>query len=282
MPLVSIKQDLIRAMTEAYAVPLFDVFTMQDIDGVFDALEEKRAPTILAVYCEFIDMPTAEAVAGYVKARARRTTVPVSLMLDHGSSLEQCVKALSYGFTDVMYDGSQAALEENIAATRLIVRAAHAVGAAVEAELGHVGLGSDYDTFGSRRQGFTDPTTVPYFVEKTGVDFLAVAFGSAHGFYKGEAQLDLDLLRKIRERVAIPLVLHGGTGLSDEQFRLSIQGGVSKINISTILEVTAARKMREAARDEDASIFTIVEAERKAYHECCARLLGVFGASGKG
>ena len=157
MPLVHIAQELARAQQEHYAIPLFDTFDMHSTDGMFLAIEEKRAPVIVAIYESAMDRPNARALAAYIRTRAEDATVPVSLMLDHGTSFEQCIKAISYGFTDVMYDGSKLPLEENIETTRWVVRAAHAVGVPVEAELGHVGRGSEYQDFGALRKGFTDP-----------------------------------------------------------------------------------------------------------------------------
>ena len=211
---------------------------------------------------------------------AKEATVPVSIILDHGASFEHCMMALNVGFTDVMYDGSALPLEENIANTKMVVRAAHAVGDAAEAELGHVGRGNTYQEFGALGKGFTEPDVAVRFVEETGVDFLAIAIGTAHGLYDGDPVLALDLLDEIRERVDVPLVLHGGSGLSDEQFRATVSGGVQKINIFTNLAVDAARRMQENAQSEDASLFTMTAQIREAFRSECERLLDVFGATG--
>jgi len=161
------------------------------------------------------------------------------------------------------------------------VRAAHAVGAAVEAELGHVGTGSTYREFGAQGMGFTEPDMVVRFVEETGVDFLAIAIGTAHGLYDDEPTLALNLLTEIRERVDIPLVLHGGSGLSDEQFRAAIAGGIQKINIFTNLIVEAKRRMLENAKSEKTSVFSLTTQIREAFQAECERLLDVFNTSGK-
>src|SRR3990172_4193596 len=145
MTLVSIKNDLTKARRERYALPLFDVFEMQGMEGVMEALTEKRAPTIIGIYSPYAALPNCRALAAYVRCRVEDTDVPVSLMLDHGASVEQCLEVLSYGFSDVMYDGSKLPLEDNIANTKRVVDAAHAAGAGVEAELGHVGWGDQYD-----------------------------------------------------------------------------------------------------------------------------------------
>jgi len=281
MPLIAIRDELIRAKEERYAVPLFDTFEMAGADGIFMALEEKRAPALVAVYAGALDRPNGLALASYIRSMARKATVPVSLALDHGSTFEQCIKAISCGFTDVMYDGSKLRLEENIANTRLVVRAAHAVGAGVEGELGLVGRGTEYQSLGALRKGFTDPALAERFVAETGVDSLAIAIGTAHGLYDGEPHLDLDLLREIRTRVNVPLVLHGGSGLSDQQFRAAIAEGISKINVFTNLGLAAGARMVDAARVDDASYFGIIGAAREAFRERVAYYLEVFGTCGR-
>jgi fructose-bisphosphate aldolase class II len=281
MPLVHIAQALARAQQEHYAIPLFDTFDMHSTDGMFQAMEAKSAPVIVAIYESAMDRPNARALAAYIRARAEHATVPVSLMLDHGTSFEQCIKAISYGFTDVMYDGSRLPLEENIRNTRAVVRAAHAVGIGVEAELGLVGRGSAYEDLDLRRKGFTDPDTVEEFVAQTGVDFLAIAIGTAHGLYDGEPDLDLDLLREIRSRVELPLVLHGGSGCTDDQFREVIQAGISKINVATDLYATTGRRLVEATKAEGASYFQMTRAAVESFQERCGHYLDLFGASGK-
>lgn len=281
MALVSILDELKRAQAGHYGIPCFDLFDMTATEGTFLAIEEQRAPTIIAIYSGMIDSPGADMFAASIRTMAGHTSVPVSLILDHGASFEQCIKALRYGFSDVMYDGSSLPVEENIATTAMVVRAAHAVGASVEAELGHVGQGSDYEGFGAQRLGFTDPALVERFVAETGVDFLAIAIGTAHGVYKGTPCLDLDLLAEIRRRVDIPLVMHGGSGLSDEQFRSAIATGISKINVATELMMTAGAKMVEAAKADGASYFGILDAARQAYRERTAYYMNLFGTSGK-
>lgn len=281
MPLVSIREQLQKAQRGGYALPLFDTFEMFGTEGMFSALEEKRAPAMVAMYGGSLERPNAPAFAAYLRAKARDATVPVSLMLDHGATFEQCMKALALGFTDVMYDGSRLPVDENIANTRLVVRVAHAMGACAEAELGHVGRGSEYQSFGAQRQGFTDPSVAERFVAETGVDFLAVAIGTAHGLYEGEPHIDLDLLQRIRERIDIPLVMHGGSGLSDDQYRSAIALGIAKVNIFTNLAVTACGRMAEAASADDASYFGIGRAAHEAFRERCGHYLDVFGASGK-
>ncbi len=281
MPLVSIKQELIKARRQQYAVPLVNVFEMHGMDGTMDALVEKRAPVIIGVYSPFAVQANSRAFAAYVRCRAEETDVPVSLMVDHGASVDVCLQALANGYTDVMYDGSQLPLEENIANTKRVVAAAHERGAAAEAELGHVGSGAEYQAYGARRAGFTDPGAVEYFVRETGVDMLAIAFGNAHGLYKGEPCLDLELVAEINRRVDVPLVMHGGTGLSDEQFRGAIAAGISKINFASGIINAASENIRAAAAKPDGNMFEMLDGVRAAYRCWCGRLFDVFGTAGR-
>lgn len=281
MPLTSIKDELSRAQAGGYALPLFDTANVESTEGMILALEARGAPAMLALYSSVFDRPNGRALADYIRRRAEEATVPISLMLDHGSSFEQAIRALDAGFTDVMFDGSKLPFEENIAETRAVVRAAHAVGAAVEAELGHVGSGSEYQSFGALRQGFTDPDTVERFVAETGVDILAVAIGTAHGLYQGDPQIDLDLLAAIRDRVDTPLALHGGSGVSEAQFRAVIAGGIAKINVATDLFRVAGAAMATTAQEGENSFWAFSRAATLAFQERVTFYLDLFGASGK-
>ena len=281
MPLVSILDELKKAQQNRYAIPCFDTFDMVSAQGIFDALEEQRAPGIVAIYTGVLDQPDPRPFVACVRAMAESASVPVSLILDHGASSEHCVRALALGFSDVMFDGSKLELDQNIAGTRAVVRAGHALGAAVEGELGIVGQGNSYQSFGAQREGFTDPATAARFVAETGVDLLAVAIGTAHGQYEGDPELALDLLAEIRAAVDIPLVLHGGSGLADEQFRAAVAGGIAKINIFTDLATEAARRMVELASGENPSYFALTQQIREAFKERCIHHLDLFGASGK-
>jgi len=281
MPLISIYSQLVRGRKEGFAIPLFDAFDGLTADGLIAALQEERAPGIVAIYSGTFDQPNAPALAAYIRTRLEELPTPASLMLDHGSSLEQCIRAIRLGFTDVMFDGARLPLSENIAQTKAIVRAAHAVGVHVEAEVGHVGSGSEYREFGGKRKGFSDPSEVERFVAETEVDFLAVAVGSAHGLYVGEPQLDLQLLGEIRRRVDVPLVMHGGSGLSEYQFRSAVSAGISKINISTELVITTGQRVAEEVRSDKASYFSLTQTIVDTFKERAAYYLQLFGASGR-
>jgi len=161
------------------------------------------------------------------------------------------------------------------------VRAAHAAGVCVEAELGHVGLGSEYQAFGARRRGFTAPDSVADFVAETGVDCLAIAIGTAHGQYNGVPCVDLELLRDIRARVDIPLALHGGTGCSEELFHAVIADGISKINVATDLFVTTGQRLADAVQAEKVSYFDLIRTAIDSFKERCGYYIALFGTAGK-
>jgi fructose-bisphosphate aldolase, class II len=281
MPLVSIGEELKRAQAGGYALPLFDTSDVQSTEGMIQALEARNAPAMIALYSGLLDRPNGVALAAYVRVRASEAKVPISLMLDHGASFEHAMRAIVAGFTDVMYDGSSLPLEENIAQTRAVVRAAHAVGVCVEAELGHVGSGREYQSFGALRKGFTDPDTVEHFVAETGVDMLAVAIGTAHGLYDGDPELDLGLLREIRARVEIPLVLHGGSGCSDAQFRAAIDAGIAKINVATDLFRAAGQAITDAVHAGQTSYWAFSKVATDAFSERAGYYADLFGATGK-
>jgi fructose-bisphosphate aldolase class II len=288
MPIAPAVGELERATHGGYAVPHFDVWDSPTTDGALAALVEKRAPGIIAIYSGVFDGPTARGLVAYVRARVEEAPVPVAILLDHGASLEQCVQAIRYGCTDVMFDGSRLPLEENLAQTRTIARAAQAAGVGVEAELGHVGQTSDLGEPADQRAGFTDPTEAARFVRETGIDYLAIAIGTAHGIYRGEPKLDLDLLRELQRRVAVPLVLHGGTGLGGEPLLSAIAGGIAKINVSTDLFVSAGRRVAEAswaAVDapwaDNPTFFAVTKTIAEAFRERCLYYIDLFGAAGR-
>ncbi len=281
MPLVSFRDQLKQASQEGYGIPLFDIFEKLGSDGIYAAAEAKRAPTIVGVYGGLFDRPGGNEICAYYVERCKNATVPMSVFLDHGDSFERCIRAMHLGFTDVMYDGSQLPMEENIKTTQMVVRAARELGIGVEAELGHVGRGSDYEAFGSRREGFTRPDDVERFVEATDVDYLAIAIGSAHGQYIGEPRLDYELLAEIRRRVDIPLVMHGGSGLSDEQFREAIKHGIAKVNIFTDLALTASARLLEVANGETPNLMAMAGAIRSGFQDRCEHYLDVFGTTGR-
>ena len=281
MPLISMLSILPAARKARFAVPLFCVPSLNTAIGVVQAAEEEQAPIILGFYNAWFQPPEAGAICAGMRALAEKARVPVSLMLDHGASFEMCIKALRHGFSDVMFDGSSLSMDENIAITRQICAAARASGVGVEAELGHVGHGSDYDA-GEVRSHYTRPESIAAFIQQSGADFLAVAFGTAHGDYKNTPVLDLELLEKMNAASPVPLAMHGGSGLSEEQFREAIARGICKINVGThLFHEAAARISALFSEGSKSNLFAVEQAAREAFRETCRYYIRLFGASGQ-
>ena len=246
MPLVSCKDILDPARQQGVGVPGIDVIDPASTEGVINAAEAMGLPIILMVPETAFPMLDVKVFFKYLVERAKSTSVPVAVHLDHGESIETLQMAIGCGFSSVMIDGSSLPLDENIALTRSVVAMAHAQGVSVEAEIGHVGGGEgSFEGTDVDEDLFTQPEDAQRFVEETGVDTLAVAFGTVHGMFNGTPKLDIERLERIRDRVGIPLVMHGGSGLSDEQFVSAIKGGITKINLFTELSMTAAAQAIE-------------------------------------
>ena len=242
MSFVTSEKMLLDAQKGNYAVGAFNVENMEMVKSVIAAAEELKAPVMLQTTPSTIKYGTVETYAAIVRAEAEKASVPVCLHLDHGNSFELAVRAMKAGYTSVMIDGSGEDFENNIAVTKKVVDVAKAIGIPVEAELGKVGgkeddLEADADTN-------TDPAEAKEFVERTGVSSLAVAIGTAHGFYVGTPVLDKPRVSAIREVVSVPLVLHGASGLSEEDVRECVERGMCKVNFATELRAayTAAVK----------------------------------------
>lgn len=235
MPLVTSEKMLLDAQKGAYAVGAFNVENMEMVKAVIAAAEELKAPVMLQTTPSTVKYGTLETYYAMVAAEAQKASVPVCIHLDHGSSFELTVQALKVGYTSVMIDGSHEDFENNIAVTKKVVDVAKVCGIPVEAELGKVGgkeddLVADADTN-------TDPLEAKEFVERTGISSLAIAIGTAHGFYVGTPVLDKERVSQIREVVSIPLVLHGASGLSDEDVQDCVKRGICKVNFATELRV---------------------------------------------
>lgn len=250
MPLSCMKSVLLDAQKNHYAVPAFNVCNLEYAQVVIRTADERHSPVIVALHPVEIAYGGLREMAALVRSLARDASVPVVLHLDHGACLEDAVGCIVNGFTSVMIDASQKAFAENIRATAEVVRFAHAVGVDVEAELGLVGgtEGDSPEREAVEGEQLTDPDKVPEFIEKTGVDSLAVAIGTAHGFYKGTPRIDLDRLSVIRGRTDVPLVLHGGSGTGDAVLQESVRRGITKINIATELKYAFHQGLATAVR----------------------------------
>ena len=248
MPLVSSKEMLLRAQAGRYAVGAFNVENMEMVLAVIAAAQELHAPVKLQTTPSTVKYAGLNAYYANVKAAADSVDVPVALHLDHGNSFDLAVQAVRAGYTSVMIDGSHESLEENIALTNQVVAVARPNGIPVEAELGKVG--GKEDDLETEADTNTDPLQAKEFVERTGIDSLAVAIGTAHGFYVGIPKLDKERLEQIRNVVDIPLVLHGASGLSDQDVVECIQRGICKVNFATELRVAYTDGIKELIKEK--------------------------------
>lgn len=240
MSLVTMKEVLDLAKSQNYAVPAYDAIDYASVEAIIEGAEELNSSVIIMVPEAALPLVNMEQFFEFIIQRVRLSTVPIAVQLDHGQNFETVIKAIHYGFSSVMIDGSALSFDENVALTKKVVDIAHAAGVSVEAEIGHVG-GGEGNLEGSvvDKDLYTKPEDAKKFVDATNVDALAVAFGTVHGLYKSEPKLDLDLLREIKSLVNVPLVMHGGSGVSDEEFKKAVKAGINKINIFTEISMSA-------------------------------------------
>lgn len=285
MGLVSVAQLMKKADAEKYAVGAFNANNMEIIQAIIEAAEEVKAPVILQASQGAIKYAGIDFISGMVKIAAEKASVPVALHLDHGNSFAQNMLCVRYGFSSVMFDGSALALEENIRVTNKVIEVAHAVGVSVEGELGKIGGTEDDISVNEKDARYTVPEEAQYFVEKTKVDLLAVAIGTAHGPYKGGSpKLDLDRLTEIKALLpATPIVLHGASGVSDESVRDCIARGIRKINIDTDLRQAFVWKMRDimSANPKEIDPRKILGPAKEALKEVVKTKMQLFGCAGK-
>ena len=231
--LVNLNDVLKKAQAGKYAVGLFNTTDSDMLQAVIEAAEELNSPVVIGTAEVLLPYGELQLIAPSVIAAAKRAKVPVVVHYDHGLTFDRCMEALKLGFSSVMYDGSAKDYETNLAETREIVKIAHSFGASVEGEIGHVGQASDGDE--DLTDMYTTPEEARAYIDATGVDALAIAIGSAHGVYKKKPMLNIERLKEIRATIDTPLVLHGGSGLSDDDFRNTIREGIAKVNIFTDL-----------------------------------------------
>jgi fructose-bisphosphate aldolase class II len=276
MPLVSMVDAAREASRRRGAVPLFVCIDVPVTEGVIRGCEAAGGPAILGFWSGLLARSGGPEFAAWIRRLAEESPASLSLMLDHGRTVEECRQAVSLGFTDVMYDGSALPFEENLANTRRVAEFARAAGAGVEAELGIVGSGADYASFGARGQGLTDVAEAERFAAEGACDVLAVAIGTAHGHYNAPPRLDLARLRDIRGRTEVPLAVHGGSGLSDDEFGAVIAGGASKINVGTDLMAAAGEAIARQVRTEGPGYFPCIRAARAGVQERVEHYLRLF------
>ncbi len=248
--LMNMKELLCVADKNEFAVPAFNIGSLSILRGVVESANEQNAPVILAIHPTELEFLGDSFISTCI-IEANQSKVPMVIHLDHGGSFEQVLRAIRCGFTSVMIDASHMPYEDNIAITKKVVEVAKVSNVSVEAELGTIGTTGDSYEGGASEIIYTDPAQAKDFIEKTGIDSLAVAIGTAHGIYpkNKKPELKLDLLKTIRDTVDIPLVLHGGSSNPDEEIAESVKIGISKINISSDIKFAFYQKCREVLQE---------------------------------
>ncbi len=272
--LVNLNDVLRPAQQGHYAVGLFNTTDTDMLQAAIEAAEEMRAPIIIGTAEVLLPYGELQLIAPSVIAAAKRARVPVVVHYDHGLTFDRCMEALRLGFSSVMYDASAKPYAQNIQETREIVRIAHAFGATVEGEIGHVGSADGSDPAGEDR--YTTLQEATDYLRDTGVDALAIAIGTAHGAYKTAPKLSFDRLAQIRAAVDAPLVLHGGSGLSDDDFRRAVQGGIAKVNIFTDLCLAGMAAQKQAVA-ENRDYLSARNLKKDAIREAVMKKMALFG-----
>ncbi len=283
--LVNMNEVLRPAKANKYAVGLFNAVNLELARGIIAAAESTRSPVIMGTAEVLLPYGPLEEVSYYLIPMAKKASVPVVVHLDHGLSYDLCIKALKLGFSSVMYDCSTDSYEENVRKVKEMADIAHSYGATIEGELGHVG-DNEGSAEGSSHLAdpsayFTDPKLAKDFVDKTGVDALAIAVGNAHGAYKLPPKLDFERIRTIANTVDVPLVLHGGSGLTDNDFKQAIAEGISKVNIFTDINVAAVEAEFRKFHSMDKGIIDLIPAAVEAVKLETTKKLELFSSTGK-
>ena len=268
MALTKLSTILRDADSRGTAVIGFDCYNYESIAWYAEVGEELGLPIIVMLYPGMLNYISAEAFAAITKAVAKKVKIPVVLHLDHCDSLDTIMAAIKAGFTSVMIDGSKLEFEENIRVTSKVVKAAHALGVDVEAELGKVGMAAKRNDYKNPNM-YTTPEQAADFTNRTKVDALAIAIGNAHGYYIETPKLDMSRLKKINKAVDTPLVLHGGTGIPDDQLIQAFKLGMNKLNVGTEYFALFYKTMKDyqKIRDKEDSLFTFWEYQKKAVQD---------------
>ncbi|MCI8294017.1 MAG: class II fructose-bisphosphate aldolase [Hespellia sp.] len=276
--LVSMKEILVRASKENYAVPAPNVMSEMDARAMLEAAEEMNAPIIIDV--GYSANPDILMFGSYLTKLCEDASVPVAINLDHGGAFAEAIMAIKAGFTSIMVDRSTLPYEENVKEVKELVKVAHSIGVSVEAELGHVGQGEQYDV--DRDAALTDPAQAKQYIEDTGIDCLAVAIGTAHGAYVGTPYLDFDRLAEIKKVVGadFPLVLHGGSGTGEEALGKVSKMGINKINIANDLFKAATIGIEEAKLSGN-GYYTVYDVAKQSEKDTIKKYLEIFGTKGK-
>ena len=283
--LVNLNDVLRPAKKNHYAVGLFNAVNLELARGIIAAAESTGSPVIMGTAEVLLPYGPLEELSYYLLPMAKKANVPVVIHLDHGLKKETCIQALELGFSSIMYDCSTDSYEENVKKVKEMADIAHSYGATIEGELGHVGDNEGSAEGSSHlvdpKQFYTEPKMAKDYVEKTGVDALAIAVGNAHGAYKLPPKLDFERIRTIARTVDVPLVLHGGSGLTDSDFKQAIQDGISKVNIFTDINVAAVEAEFKRFSDMNKGIIDLIPAAVEAVKQETAKKMKLFDSVNK-
>lgn len=276
--LVTTKEILSQAQNAGYAVGAFNVSNMEQVQAVVAAAESENMPAIIQTSEGALKYAGLEMLGSIVICAAQKSPIPIALHLDHGTTFETIEACIKYGWTSVMIDASASNFELNVVRTKKIVEIAHKNNISVEAELGRIVGTEDQILIKEGSELFTDPDEASEFVERTGVDSLAIAIGTAHGKYKGKPKLDFERLKLIKNCVKVPLVLHGASGLSDRDLQQAVRLGINKINIDTDLRQAFADGCREAfaKNQQEYDVRKICGYARKKMFEVVSEKIRIF------
>jgi len=283
MALVTLKELLQNAQRRGYAVGSFNMVSFGFLNGILEAAEEEKSPVILSIAEVHLPHMLVEQFVPAAIQSAQAARIPAAIHLDHGFQFDTVVKAIRWGFSSVMFDGSELSYDENLSTTKLVTRIAAAAGVSVEAELGRVGgAEGSGKAASSLSDHFTDPELAEQFVQETDVDVLAISVGNAHGFYKETPKLDFDRIARIRGKTDIPLALHGGSGLSDEDFIKAIKLGISKVNFFSSMTYSAVERIREFIKTDPKGYEWIALEAKNAIKDVVRERMRIFGSYGRG
>lgn len=279
--LVNMNDLLLPARKGGYGVGFFNAVNVEMARAVIETAEELHAPVMVGTAQVLLPAMDLERVAEYLIPMAKKASVPVCVHYDHGLTFERCMEALQLGFTSLMYDCSMEDYETNVAKVAEMVKICHAMGVTVEGELGHVGDNEGIGKLENPSDYYTDPAMALDFVSRTGVDSLAVAVGNAHGDYKFPPKLDFDRISTISEKTNLPLVLHGGSGLSDEDFRIAVKRGICKVNIFTDIDKAGKAGVEAGLAAGEKTMMGLIPYEINAMKKVVAEKIHLFGSEGK-
>lgn len=277
--LVNMNDILLPAKEGKYGVGFFNAVNVEMARAIIETAEELNSPVMVGTAEILLPAMELERVSEYLIPMAKKAKVPVCVHYDHGLTFDRCMEALRLGFTSIMYDCSTASYEDNLENVAQMVKICHGMGVTVEGELGHVGDNEGTGVLANPSDYFTDPNTAVDFVTKTGIDSLAVAVGNAHGDYKFPPKLDFDRITEIADKTGIPLVLHGGSGLSDSDFKMAVSRGICKVNIFTDIDKAGKAGIQKGLEAGAKTMMGLIPYEIDAMKEVVREKIMLFGSN---